>query len=65
MVQNSDIICTICQDKIEIINCSLTFCNHYYHSECLTKWLKESESCPICRNQILNETKIDNTLRII
>ena len=35
---DNDIIITVC--------CNKSFCNN-----CLTKWLKESESCPHCRNK--------------
>ena len=27
-------------------------CSHCFHSKCIEKWLKESESCPLCRSFI-------------
>jgi hypothetical protein len=26
-----------------------TSCQHYFHEECLEKWLKMATTCPICR----------------
>lgn len=44
--------CIICYEKMEygIIR---TPCNHYFHTECLNKWLesnkRDNKNCPICR----------------
>ena len=46
--------CYICLEKIEkgqeiiILKCNK---NHFFHSECIKKWLKYSISCPLCRQQ--------------
>ena len=35
-------------------------CKHYFHRDCIKKWLLESSSkCPICRKQV-SETTINN-----
>ena len=60
-----EIICTICQEKIIANNCSLTSCNHYFHSTCLCKWIIESESCPLCRNNIFSNHANNIGLQII
>ena len=26
-------------------------CGHFFHKECLWKWLEENASCPMCRNR--------------
>ena len=47
-------ICSICFDEEIKISFTKTKCNHYYHNDCLRKWCKISNSCPICRfNNIL------------
>ena len=28
-------------------------CNGYYHKECLLEWLIKSNSCPICRSDVI------------
>lgn len=46
--------CNICLTNIEedteiiILKCNK---NHFFHSECIKKWLKYSISCPLCRQQ--------------
>ncbi len=27
-------------------------CNHEYHRECITEWLKHNDTCPLCRRRI-------------
>ena len=48
--------CTICHDfinpkKDKQIKCS--FCGSQYHSNCITSWLLEYNSCPMCLNVFL------------
>jgi WD40 repeat protein len=42
--------CAICLKRDTDV---LTACKHRYHSDCLVEWLKVSDTCPICRNQII------------
>ena len=30
-------------------------CGHQFHTECIAKWLKMKNNCPICRQIVLNE----------
>ena len=27
-------------------------CNHVYHNECITKWLRMQSNCPMCRRHV-------------
>ena len=51
---NENDICSIClenfikKDKIITLGC-----DHYYHVECITNWLKKDETCPLCREILL------------
>lgn len=47
-------ICSICIDKIlndEKVR-KIRFCGHYFHSGCLTDWIKVNESCPNCKLEL-------------
>jgi len=55
--------CTICHDFILIgtkatIKCS--FCGSKFHNLCVSSWLMEHNSCPMCQNVFLNPTLINN-----
>lgn len=52
--------CLICTEK----NCDYkTPCNHLFHEECVTGWIKDYNSCPICRKAI-DETKPIKTVKV-
>lgn len=48
-----DTECSICitniDDNDEIMK---TPCNHFFHKECLTRWMEENMVCPLCRNSL-------------
>jgi hypothetical protein len=45
-------ICSIClTNSVNII--TKTPCNHLYHKNCLSDWLKINNSCPLCKKAIL------------
>ena len=46
--------CPICLDKYENNDkiCILK-CDHVFHEKCIKEWLKNNESCPNCRGNIL------------
>ena len=48
---NMEIECSICLDIIKN-KYSKTFCNHIFHNECIYKWLRKKDTCPICREII-------------
>lgn len=43
--------CFICRTKAGNIS---TCCGHHYCSSCITKWTKQSNTCPYCRNSLKN-----------
>jgi hypothetical protein len=51
--------CSIClTDFEEEETVKWTKCNHLFHDECISKWLKENISCPLCRcNSITGNSK--------
>jgi len=47
--------CTICIDELKKGDeVSVLPCKHWYHGECVVLWLKEHNTCPICRMPIEN-----------
>ena len=54
--------CTVCMDPLnkpdegidpEIVHLP---CNHHFHKQCITEWLKHDASCPICKARIDQST---------
>ena len=43
--------CSICME-INYNQVIITDCNHEFHKKCLFEWMKNSPTCPICRNQL-------------
>ncbi len=56
----SIITCTICIDEIILTNENTIKleCDHFYHKDCIDKWLDKNDNCPICRK--VTEYKIIN-----
>ncbi|KAK4217862.1 hypothetical protein QBC37DRAFT_369690 [Rhypophila decipiens] len=45
--------CTICIDDMQRGDeVTVLPCTHWFHGECVTLWLKEHNTCPICRRAI-------------
>ena len=55
--------CSICLDNIDN-NLKQTQCNHYFHKECLNKWLNNNNTCPNCREELKKDKKIENMFLI-
>ena len=53
--------CSICLDKFNSSsNTSVTLkCGHIYHKNCIKRWLKNNEGCPLCREDTENNIKWD------
>ncbi|KAH8681328.1 hypothetical protein BX600DRAFT_18417 [Xylariales sp. PMI_506] len=45
--------CTICIDEMNLGDEAVVLpCKHWFHEECVVLWLKEHNTCPICRAAI-------------
>jgi hypothetical protein len=41
--------CTICKEECSTDNWIKLDCSHFFHENCIIPWLKDNNSCPICR----------------
>ena len=44
-------VCCICLEKLDDYALNLK-CRHRFHTNCITKWLKNKTNCPTCRTFI-------------
>ena len=59
-----DETCPICYEVIKYKATAL--CGHIFCTPCLLRWGKESDSCPMCRkNLIINENEDNDTDSVI
>lgn len=53
--------CTICIDELHVGDeVTVLPCKHWFHGECVTLWLKEHNTCPICRSPIEGGNRNNN-----
>lgn len=46
--------CSICMDNVEVGGEVVTLpCKHWFHFACAEAWLKEHDTCPVCRRGIM------------
>ena len=48
--------CIICHE--DIVRSCIGSCTHHFCYQCLVKWCKQKNTCPIC-NEIINEIRYD------
>ena len=47
--------CLICLEKFKNYqNTIILPCIHIFHSECIKKWMKKENFCPLCKNKIID-----------
>ncbi|KAK4456683.1 hypothetical protein QBC42DRAFT_190428 [Cladorrhinum samala] len=57
--------CVVCvEDMVKGEKATVLPCNHFFHGECVTPWLKEHNTCPVCRHSVETEEEpIKNKMR--
>lgn len=55
LMSTSSAICSICLEDYSNNNNKITrtLCGHIFHKKCIFNWIKEHNSCPECRAEIL------------
>lgn len=49
--ENEDNMCSICFEDLDIDpDIRKLSCGHWFHVNCIKKWLEISSACPFCRN---------------
>ncbi|KAH7722250.1 TRAF protein-interacting protein-like protein [Aphelenchoides avenae] len=48
--------CTICTLPFLINNVTVGTCGHPFHTACLSRWLRDHQTCPTCRKPMLGRT---------
>jgi len=49
-------VCSICQEEMELDQIAIRMpCSHLYHADCLEPWLKEHNTCPLDRYELLTD----------
>lgn len=52
--------CCICLNDIEEgEKFTKTYCSHFFHKDCVERWLKENVKCPVCRRNSITGEIID------
>ena len=45
--------CSICFDEIKEEDKKKINCNHVFHKDCLSPWLVNENTCPLCRQTVI------------
>jgi len=59
LAQHGD-VCSICYQDMEAPGAVVTLCSHYFHKNCLKRWLVVQDNCPLCTKAIVAEEKVDD-----
>ena len=51
--------CAICLMDIEEEDIETLICSHYFHKNCIMRWVHQNNSCPICRHRIIEEEELE------
>lgn len=53
-------ICLISYKSSDILS-KIKSCNHLYHQSCLLEWKKRSNTCPLCRIDVVENIEVKKT----
>ena len=50
--------CSICYEILLLENSMVTPCKHFFCSKCFFRWIRTNNSCPMCRQDLVNQDRI-------
>jgi hypothetical protein len=50
--------CPICMNTVRMSKATKTICDHVFCKNCLNKWLRRNNNCPICRTVLVESPVI-------
>eukprot|EP00092_Neocalanus_flemingeri_P050839 GFUD01058889.1.p1 GENE.GFUD01058889.1~~GFUD01058889.1.p1 ORF type:complete len:568 (+),score=198.06 GFUD01058889.1:192-1706(+) len=54
-------VCSICYQDMESPTAVVTLCSHFFHKNCLKRWLVVQDNCPLCTKAIVaEEVKVED-----
>lgn len=54
-MESEALTCSICLAELSVGSKATRLpCSHFYHEECVMKWLDRSNTCPLCRQIVSN-----------
>jgi hypothetical protein len=58
---NDELICSICLEELkkEFVTYS---CNHPFHQACINEWIRNHNTCPLCRGKIQQQSRLSPEL---
>ena len=60
-IKKENQFCCICLQEYKIEeNIVEMSCNHLFHYKCIQEWLNNNPTCPICREDVINERDSNN-----
>ena len=46
-------VCPVCTEDIKVSEKAMFMpCGHIFHPDCLKPWLKDHNTCPVCRHEL-------------
>merc|ERR1719183_293264 len=51
-LDNEEVECTVCREKLEPIGCMVTSCGHFFCHDCIGPWVQEKGKCPTCTGKL-------------
>ncbi|EOA25426.1 hypothetical protein CARUB_v10018758mg [Capsella rubella] len=53
MMERGLVVCAICREELAANErLSELPCRHYYHKDCISSWLSNRNTCPLCRHNV-------------